>query len=318
MSRNKIQLQYGLGLLEFSELFPDEQSCRSHLQKLKWPNGFRCRRCKHDRAWRSERGKSQMPHWECVACKYQESLIAGTLFERTHLPLKKWFLAIELLTQAKTCLSSLQLHRLLRVNDKTALLLKHKIMAATAEAEAGRVLSGRVELDDVYLGGVREGGKSGRGAEAKVPFLAAVQTDPDRHPLLTVLTPVEAFSSAAVKKWSELHLARGTRVLTDGLPCFLEIAKRCQHERYTMNKASKQLANTRFKWVNTIISNIKSSFGGAFHSFDFAHYGKRYLGFMQYRFNRRFNLEECFYAMLETAAKSAPKTQRFLQHEETG
>ena len=176
-----------------------------------------------------------MPRWECVSCKYQESLISHTLFERTHLPLQTWFLAIELLTQAKTCLSALELHRLLHVNDKTALLLKHKIMAAAAEAEAGRVLSCRVELDDVYLGGVREGGKSGRGAEGKVPFLAAVETDLDRHPLLAVLTPVDAFSSAEVKKWSEKHLAFGTRVLTDGLACFLEIGKRCRHERYTMH-----------------------------------------------------------------------------------
>ena len=167
MIRNKIQLQYGLSLKEFHEIFPDEEACRLYLQKTKWPCGFHCRQCGKTKAWVVYRRKIKLPSWRCRHCQAEESLYAHTLFEYTRLPLTTWFMAIELLTQAKTCMSALELHRLLHVNDKTALLLKHKIMEATREFEQDRVLHQRIEIDDIYLGGIAKGTKSGRGAAKK-------------------------------------------------------------------------------------------------------------------------------------------------------
>ncbi len=97
----------------------------------------------------------------------------GTIFENTKLPLTKWFLAMFFITQSKSNISPLSLKRHLGVSYDTAWLLKHKLMAVMAEAEAGRKLAVRVEIDDAYLGGIRPG-KAGRGSENKVPFVAAV------------------------------------------------------------------------------------------------------------------------------------------------
>ena len=318
MSRNPIQMQVGMSLDEFHQTFPDEQSCQQYLENLKWPQGFQCRRCQGNKSWVSHCGVRGIPRWQCADCDHQESLLSGTLFQHTRLPLRTWFLAIELLTQAKTCLSALELHRLLGVNDKTALLMKHKIMAAATESECRRVLSGRIELDDVYLGGVREGGKAGRGAEGKTPFLAAVATDEGRHPLYTVLTPVEAFSKKAVEEWSRIHLSSSCKVLTDGLSCFEALDDYCVHQSYNMAECGKAVADTRFKWVNTVISNVKSAFGGALHAFDFKSYGARYLGFMQFRFNHRFDLRKCFHQLLFTTVKTGVKTKSFLQQARAG
>ena len=310
MSRNQIQLQYGLGLQEFYQRFPDEASCREYLQKTKWPQGFQCRRCHHVKAWKTFRGKKGLPSWRCCHCQAEETLYAHTLFEHTQLPLQTWFLAIELLTQAKTCVSALQLHRLLAVNDKTALLLKHKIMAALTESEEKRVLSQRIEIEDVYLGGVDKGGKSAGAEEEKTPFIAAVETDKKHHPLKVILEPVAGFSEKALKTWAQKHVAPGSQVFSRGQVCFKEV-ENCHHTPRC--KSDKSVNDSTFQWVRTISRNVKTAFGGTLHSFQFNTYARRYLGLMQFRFNHRLDLRKCFWEMLQTTIKSAPKTRRNLQ-----
>ena len=99
----------------------------------------------------------------------QTSLIAGTLFQSTHLALTLWFLAIYLISEAKTGLSALALKRPLGVSYPTAWLIQHKLMQAMTERDAQYTLGGEVRVDDTYLGGERVGGKAGRGSENKGP-----------------------------------------------------------------------------------------------------------------------------------------------------
>ena len=100
------------------------------------------------------------------------------------MPLTRWFLAMQLLTQAKNNVSALELMRQIGVSYRSAWLVKHKIMEAMRLREDRRELDGRVEMDDAYLGGERSGGKSGRGSENKVPIVAAVQTTPSGLPVV--------------------------------------------------------------------------------------------------------------------------------------
>ena len=114
--------------------------------------------------------------YQCNRCKRQVGLTAGTVFHWTKLPLTVWFLAIYHLTQSKGGMSSVELARRLGTRQPTAWLIKHKLMAAMAAREAKKPkLAGRVEMDDAYLGGQRAGGKRGRGAAGKTPFVAAVE-----------------------------------------------------------------------------------------------------------------------------------------------
>ena len=69
-------------------------------------------------------------------------------------------------------------------------------MAVMARREGETPLTGRVEMDDAYLGGVRSGGKRGRGAAGKTPFVAAVSTSPEGRPRKLKLAPVKASASA--------------------------------------------------------------------------------------------------------------------------
>lgn len=175
MSINSVQFQAGLSMAEFIARYGTEAKCYRALYQWRWPQGFRCPACTGRARSRFRRGTTV--YYQCRACRHQTTLTAGTMFEGTKLPLRTWLLALHLLTATKTNLAALELMRHLGVNYKTAWRMKHKIMQAMAEREEPRRLNGFVQIDDAYLGGERNGGKRGRGAEGKQPFVIAVQTD---------------------------------------------------------------------------------------------------------------------------------------------
>ena len=156
MPMNRVQFQPGLSMFEFLDLYGTEQKCEDAVFAMRWPQGFVCPRCSERHSFAFRRGRQ--PYRECGACGYQCSLIVGTMFEATKLPLSRWFMALQLVTQAKNGVAALELMRQLQVSYPTAWLIKHKIMEAMRLDELDRQLSGRVEMDDAYLGGQRSGG----------------------------------------------------------------------------------------------------------------------------------------------------------------
>ena len=118
MSMNRIQFQPGLSMPEFLKQFSTEAQCEAELEQARWPQGFVCPCCAHTGHSVFKVGSHKM--FQCQDCRHQTSLIAGTLFQSTKLPLTVWFLAIYLICQAKTGLSSLALKRYLNVSYPTA------------------------------------------------------------------------------------------------------------------------------------------------------------------------------------------------------
>src|SRR5256885_3581358 len=167
----------GLSEAAFRERFGTEAACREALFAMRWREGLTCPACGH-------RGFCQLRTrkvFQCNRCKKQLSLTAGTVFQDTKLPLTAWFAAIYHLTQAKNGISSIELARRLGVRQPTAWLVKHKLMRAMAAREAAKPkLSGRVEMDDAYLGGGRPGGQRGRGAAGQAALGAAVEATAQR------------------------------------------------------------------------------------------------------------------------------------------
>ena len=87
--------------------------------------------------------------------------------------------------------------------------MKHKLMQVMVERDHQHPLAGRIELDDAYLGGQRSGGKTGRGAPGKTPFLAAVETNDRGHPQRMKLTVVKGFRNVELAAWARRHWVRG-------------------------------------------------------------------------------------------------------------
>ena len=179
----------GLSDAAFREAFGTEEQCRAVLARLRWRDGFVCPSSGHGGHCVPARRRV----YQCNRCKKQTSLTAGTIFHATKLPLTIWFAAIHLIVTAKNGISSVELSRRLGVKQPTAWTMKQKIMAVMTRREAETPVSGRVEMDDAYLGGMRSGGKRGRGAAGKTPFIAAVLTSPEGRPHKVKLTPVKGF-----------------------------------------------------------------------------------------------------------------------------
>src|SRR5215213_1699934 len=155
MARNKVQFQKGLSEGRFDDLYGTEQRCRDAVFGWRWPGGFVCPVC----GGREHSLLKIRALYQCTACRRQTSLIAGTIFAATKLPLRTWFRAIYHLTQSKQGISSIELGRRLGVTQTAAWTLKHKLAQVMLERDADTQLTGRVELDDAYLGGERSGGK---------------------------------------------------------------------------------------------------------------------------------------------------------------
>lgn len=303
MAMNKIQFQRGLSMAEFLEQFGAEEDCETTLTIWRWPDGFACPVCAGPPSCSFRRGGRLL--WQCARCRHQCSVISGTVFESTKLPLTSWFLAMHLLTQSKNNVSALELGRHLGVSYKTAWLLKHTVMEVMRLREDSRQLSGRVEIDDAYLGGERLGGKPGRGSENKVPFIAAVQTTEDGQASRVCFAPCR-FTTEAVQKFAAKSLVRPLTVVSDGLGCFTAADAAGVHERHVTGggKASVQLP--QFRAVNMVLGNLKTAFNGTYHAFDFVKYAHRYLAEAQYRFNRRFDLHSILRRLLRAAAQTKP------------
>ena len=153
---------------------------------------------------------------------------------------------------AKNGISSVELGRRLGVKQPTAWAVKHKIMAVMARREGETALSGRVEMDDAYLGGVRSDGKRGRGAAGKTPFVAAVSTGFEGRPRKLKLAPVKGFRKREIARGAKHWLAPGAAVVTDGLGCWSaldEIA--CSHRAIRTGSGRQAARMASFKWVNT-------------------------------------------------------------------
>ena len=222
MARNPVQFQKGISLNAFLSLYGTEDQCFDALYQWRWPKGFLCPHCGHDRCCQLNSRKLQ----QCNRCHRQTSITAGTIFDSTKLPLTVWFQAIYLMTQDKKGVSAMKLHRHLGISYNAAWRIRHKLMQVMMERDREHPLGGSIQLDDAYLGGERSGGKRGRGAPGKTPFVAAVETNEQGHPLRMKLTSWRA-SVSPKSPPGRSSTGTGTRVVSDGLaPAFMASPRR--------------------------------------------------------------------------------------------
>src|SRR5271166_5432693 len=286
MARNLVQFQKGLSEQEFDRLYGTEELCLAVVIGARWPDGFECPAC----GGRKHSVIKSRGLFQCSGCRRQTSPTAGTIFASTKLTLRQWFRAMYHMTQSKKGISSIELGRRLGVKQDTAWKVKHKLKQVMLERDAAKKLSGRIEIDDAYVGGERRGGKRGRGAAGKTPFVAAVETTEDGKPVRLKLRRVAGFSGAAIEDFAERSLAPDCAVVSDGLACFASVTKAgCTHTVIKTGSGAAGVRTPAFKWVNTALGNIKSAITGTYRSISSKHV-PRYLAEYQYRFNRRYDL----------------------------
>jgi len=299
VARNEVQFQKGLSMAEFHRLYGTEEQCHAALVKMRWPDGFVCPRC----AGGSHGFCAPKRLFQCTDCRLQTSARAGTIFQKSRTPLTKWFLAMHLMTVAKNDIAALELARQLDVKWDTAWLIKQKLMEVMRQRNSIYKLAGDIQIDDAYQGGEKPG-KRGRGAANKTPFVIAVQTREGR-PIYTHMRVLPGFTKEAIRDYAKASIEPGSRVLSDGLSCFNGLAEADMTHVVKITGSGRPVGSD-FKWVNTGLGNVKSAIKGTLRSCDPQH-APRYLAAFEWRYNRRFALQDNLSRLAHAAATIQPQ-----------
>lgn len=265
-----------MNLLDVIDDYGDDSSCREYLEELRWPNGVRCPRCESDSVSRIHDRKQ----FDCNSCRYQFSVTAGTLFHDSHLPLRKWFLAIYLICESKKGISSKQLQRTLGVSYKTAWYLQHRIRDAMGDDEQP-LLNGIVEVDETYIGGKTRG--KGRGYIGnKAVVVGAVQRDGEVR-----LKVIKNRDRKAIEEFITVHSSPDSMIFTDDYAVYDYLPVH-RHQEVNHSHEEWVRGDVHTNTVENVWSLFKRSLVGSYHKVSIKHL-PAYLDEMEFRFNGRDN-----------------------------
>ena len=265
-----------MSFTQFMQRFSTEQDCAAYLFAVKWPNGFVCPVCGHRHGYALNRPG----RYQCAKCRRQTSLTAGTMMHHSHVPLKKWFLAMYLTVCDKRGISALALAGKIGVSYDTAWNLLRRIRMAMENRDANYMLDGFIEFDDSYFG-AKIKGKEGRGAGNQGVFIAVAKDEAGRPQYLKMrLTP--NVQKPSVQGFVDENLVIGSTVETDGFRSYREPLA----EEYTHHVENFSPDSDHLKWLHRIIGNAKAFINGTYHGTSTKHL-QMYLSEFCYRFNRR-------------------------------
>jgi transposase-like protein len=296
---------YPSSLSQFLDWFQSDGDCAAYLARLRWPDGFSCRSCRASDVWLTKRHL-----YICTTCGKQTSVIAGTIFEKTRLPLLTWFRAIWMLTSSKSGVSAKELQRELGIGYRAAWLMLQKLRRAMVRpGRDSDKLSGDVEVDESYLGGPVPGGKRGRGAEGKVIIAIAAERKgfgkkSKRWKLgRTRIQVVPDTSAKTLLDFVEDTCEKGSTIYTDGLSAYQGLAARGYTHDATAISKGNDPAHVVLPAVHRVASLLKRWLMGTHHGGWGAQHVEAYLDEFVFRFNRRQSNARglLFYRLLQNA-----------------
>jgi transposase-like protein len=276
-----------------------DDACRDFMFKQRWPSGFICPLCGYREYYHIQKRHK----YQCKNCRYQASVTAGTVIDRSHLPLKIWVWAIFLVARDKRGISATHLSRVLNLPYNTSWYLLHRIRHAMAERDSHYTLAGIVELDDTFFERPGKGGKRGRGT-TKTKVIVALSKDPEGYPQFAKMQVVPNLKGTTIGKFASERIVVGSEVYTDAYLAYRKpLSVKFWHKYAVFNADSVML-----RWLHTVIGNSKSFVLGTFHGLGKKHL-QRYLDEYCYRFNRRHMEGGIFPKLLLAVAQST--TLRF-------
>jgi len=291
---------YPNDLLEFEERFCTEDACRAYVQRIRWPEGFRCPRCGGTRYWWMTKRRL----FQCVQCGLQTSLLAGTIFQDSRKPLRLWFRAMWHISTQKYGANALGIQRVLDLGSyETAWVWLHKLRRAMVRPGRDR-LSGVVEVDETFIGGEKHG-KHGRGAAGKTLVVVAAQHDGRRIGRIRLFRVPDATAESLTRVVKEA-VEPGSTVCTDGLRSYLELpAMGYQHNAI---RKDESVGENPLPKVHLVASLLKRWLLGTYQGAAEPAHLDYYLDEYTFRFNRRTSRfrGKLFYRLVEQAVAIDP------------
>ena len=294
---------YPRTLMEMERRFSSEEACREYLWALRYPEGFVCSRCQGEAYWASSRGRRV-----CAACGYQTTVTAGTIFERTRMPLALWFRAIWWVTSQKNGASALGLQRILGLGSyETAWTWLHKLRRAMVRPDRDR-LSGCIEIDETYLGGLEKGVR-GRETTNKALIVVAAEENGKGVGRIRMRRVTDA-SAASLHPFVIDSVESGSVVHTDGWDGYSGLARRGYQHKVTVLRNKQQSASELLPRVHRVASLLKRWLMGTHQGAVSHEHLDYYLDEFTFRFNRRTSRHrgKLFYRLLQQAMIAGPTT----------
>jgi hypothetical protein len=293
---------------EFLEWFADEPACRRYLARCRWPDGFKCAQCgEKAEPWTTGRG-----YLHCRRCGSEVSITAGTIFDRTRMPLRTWFAAMWFVTSQKDGASALGLKRVLGLGSyQTAWTWLHKLRQAMVRPGRDQ-LRGRIEVDETYVGGSDVGGKRGRGSESKEIVVIAVEIHSPKGFGRVRMRRIPDVSGISLVPFVCEVVEKGSEILTDRWGGYNELSK-CgyRHERVVLSDTG-DLAHVSMPGVHRIAALLKRWLLSTHQGSVSGKHLDYYLDEYTFRFNRRASQSRgmLFYRLMEQAVMTAPLPYR--------
>jgi hypothetical protein len=299
-------------LLNFSNRFPDEKSCRDYLKDQREKQGLCCKKCDCQKMYWFENAG----YWECSHCRAKRNLCAGTIMEKSKMPLRMWFECIHLMTATKKSFSALEMQRQLQHKRyEPVWYMMQKIRRSMGKRDKKYQLSGTIELDDSFFEIVdltnenRKELVTGRGSLKQQKVLVMVESEP--NPLqqdkfkkkrvmgFVKMVTMDDLSSVGVNYEIKKSVAPNSTIISDAFRGFSRLNE-VVYNHIPQITPSKQ-AHEKLPWVHTTISNAKKIMLGVHHSIG-KPYLQNYLNEFCYKLNRRTFSTDLFDSMLTAGA----------------
>ena len=295
-------VDYPRTLVEFVQWFSSEEACLQYLCRLRWRCGFRCAACGGEKAWPTVRGELR-----CAACQRQTSPTSGTIFQGTTKPIGLWFRAMWHITNQKFGASALGLQRVLGLGSyQTAWAWLHKMRRAMVRPGRER-LSGLVEVDETYVGGLEEG-VHGRHTEKKAIVVIALEIHVPKGFGRVRLGRIPDVGAESLVQFVRGAVEPSSVVHTDGWKGYDDLPKWGYVRKKTILSSSPEPAHVVMPGVHRIAALLKRWLLGTHQGAASARHLDYYLDEYTFRFNRRTSRSRglLFYRLLEQAVQTDP------------
>lgn len=272
-------------------IFNDLDAARAHFESIRWPSGPYCPYCGVFDRVAALGGKSMGPGWyHCKDCRKKFTAAVGTIYERSHVPLTKWFLATHVMCASKKGMSAHQIGRMLGLPYKTAWFMAHRIregmreITPTPMGGAGKI----VEADETFVGG-REKNKHAHkrnsanlGGAGKEPVFSLVERGGkvrSHH--------IPSVTATNLRPILMAQLDRASSLMTDGEGQYRLVAPLfARHEVVNHSIGEYVRGEAHTNTIESYFAILKRGIGGVYHHVSEQHL-KRYLGEFDFRYNER-------------------------------